>query len=106
MYQKWHFCLSKLALLIAQYSIKEPPDIGKRNKQYRKNEIQVANTTFRLTQGAVEISTEQPTDITIYTMQGIQKVARRIPAGTASIALEPGLYILQLNGKGYKIVIR
>lgn len=54
----------------------------------------------------MEINAEQATDMAIYTMQGIQKTARQIPAGTTSIALAPGIYILQLNGEGHKIVIR
>ena len=69
-------------------------------------QIHISNTTFRLTPEGVEINAEQATDIAIYTMQGIQQAARQIPAGTTSIALEPGLYILQLNGEGHKIVIR
>ncbi len=69
-------------------------------------QIHVSNTTFRLTPEGVEINGEQASDIAIYTMQGIQKAARQIPAGTTSIALAPGIYILQLNGEGHKIVIR
>lgn len=69
-------------------------------------QIHVSNTTFRLTPEGVEINAEQASDIAIYTMQGIQKTARQIPAGTTSIALAPGIYILQLNGEGHKIVIR
>lgn len=69
-------------------------------------QIHVSNTTFRLTPEGVEINAEQATEMAIYTMQGIQKAARQIPAGTTSIALAPGIYILQLNGEGHKIVIR
>ena len=69
-------------------------------------QIHVSNTTFRLTPEGLEINAEQATEMAIYTMQGIQKTARQIPAGTTSIALAPGIYILQLNGEGHKIVIR
>lgn len=68
---------------------------------------QITSGTKVWTQGSTLcIYTDTPARIDIYTLAGSLKQRLDIPAGETKRTLAPGLYLLTLKGKTYKIMIR
>ncbi|MDR2921243.1 MAG: T9SS type A sorting domain-containing protein [Tannerella sp.] len=81
---------------------------------YYKDDNPLANITIEeqpggtvyATAGAVMIGTEAATTVSVYSFSGQLVTQQRISAGTNRIALSKGLYIIVVNDKGYKIVVK
>lgn len=55
--------------------------------------------------GEVLISTPEAALAVIYNLQGVKVAARQLDAGTDCITLDAGYYILQINGKSFKLLV-
>lgn len=55
--------------------------------------------------GQLSIHADRETSVCIYTASGLQRYNRVIPAGTATIPLEAGFYIVRINESTHKVII-
>lgn len=70
--------------------------------------IEVGKTSGNIyaTEGGVMIETELPVSVGVYTFGGQLLRRERIGAGMTRVPLSKGLYIVSVNGMGYKISVR
>lgn len=69
-------------------------------------EIEKSSSNVYTTEGAVVIEVQRPMSVGIYTFGGQLLRYERISAGMTRIPLSKGLYIVSINGRGYKISVR
>lgn len=67
--------------------------------------VDMASSSVWIEGHMLHIQTEAKANVTIYTATGIQKYNSRIEAGSISIPLDAGFYLVRLNKSTHKVII-
>jgi|GEM_PF-2926025 len=85
----------------------------KKISYYKNGEIIVGNESFENdapkaygVEGGIVVSTEKPLPVSIYTFSGSLAKQERVSAGTNTIPLTEGLYVVVIGNMSYKVLVR
>jgi hypothetical protein len=62
--------------------------------------------TFYTQPGELYVNSDKPGSLTIYTLQGSSYLQKNIAAGLTTISLPKGIYIVKINNKAEKVIIK
>lgn len=79
----------------------EQPEDPTASESIAKSEI-----SFRTVPGAVVITAPEATQFAAYTFNGATQATQLIPAGTTTVNLPAGLYILKIGEETYKVNVK